>query len=96
METGPIPWSYLSEIFPVRLKGTASAIVACTNWIMAFIVTMTFSGLIDAVGIAFTFLIYSVNCGLCVIFVKLYVIETKGKSITQILQELGTYDVDDQ
>lgn len=42
---GPIPWLVMSEIFPSKVRGVASAACVLTNWSMAFIVTKTFQDL---------------------------------------------------
>lgn len=39
---GPIPWLVMSEIFPVKVRGFASAVCVLTNWSMAFFITKTF------------------------------------------------------
>uniref|UniRef100_A0A3B5ATW2 Solute carrier family 2, facilitated glucose transporter member 8 n=1 Tax=Stegastes partitus TaxID=144197 RepID=A0A3B5ATW2_9TELE len=39
---GPIPWLIMSEVFPVKVRGFASAVCVLTNWSMAFVVTKTF------------------------------------------------------
>lgn len=39
---GPIPWLIMSEVFPVKARGFASAVCVLTNWSMAFLVTKTF------------------------------------------------------
>lgn len=42
---GPIPWLVMSEIFPVKARGFASAACVLTNWGMAFVVTKTFQNM---------------------------------------------------
>lgn len=42
---GPIPWLVMSEIFPVKVRGFASAVCVLTNWSMAFLVTKTFQNM---------------------------------------------------
>lgn len=37
--SGPVPWLMVGEIFPAEIKGTAAALSACINWLLAFIVT---------------------------------------------------------
>lgn len=39
---GPIPWLVMSEIFPIKVRGVASAVCVLTNWTMAFVITKTF------------------------------------------------------
>lgn len=42
---GPIPWLIMSEIFPVKVRGFASAVCVLTNWSMAFLITKTFQNM---------------------------------------------------
>ncbi|KZC13066.1 Facilitated trehalose transporter Tret1 [Dufourea novaeangliae] len=89
---GPVPWAYMGEIFPTRLKGVASSIAAFVNWTLAFIVTESFSSLVDTLGTAAIFFIFAVFCFLSVIFVIVFMIETKGKTLAQIQTEFGTIE----
>lgn len=86
---GPLPWAMLGELLPGSIKGYCSSFVACFNWLLAFFVTVTFGGLVDALGGHAVFFIYAVICGTGVVFVLLFVIETKNKSLEQIQTELG-------
>ncbi len=42
---GPIPWLLMSEIFPSKAKGMASAIATAANWAFGFAVTKSFDAL---------------------------------------------------
>lgn len=94
VETGPVPWTYMSEIFPTRLKSTASSSAAFLNWMLAFIVTVSFSSVVEAVGNAAAFFFFAVICALSVAFVVFFMVETKGKTFAEILREFGTYDIE--
>ncbi|XP_043600180.1 facilitated trehalose transporter Tret1-like [Bombus pyrosoma] len=93
---GPIPWAYMGEIFPAKLKGTASSSAACLNWMLAFIVTVSFSSVVDAVGNAAAFFFFAMICLLSVVFVIFCMIETKGKTFADIQREFGTYDINER
>ena len=81
---GPIPMLVMSEIFPVRARGTASALASMTNWVVAFIVTKEFDLLQNTIGAAATFWLFGLFCVLGVVFVWKKVPETKGKSLEDI------------
>lgn len=81
---GPIPWLVMSEIFPVKVRGFASAVCVLTNWGMAFIVTKTFQDMMTALTSAGTFWLFSCMCIINVIFTMAFVPETKGKTLEQI------------
>ena len=47
---GPVVWTMISEIFPSQVRGKAVAVCAAVNWGAAFVVSVTFLSLIDAIG----------------------------------------------
>lgn len=81
---GPIPMLIMSEIFPSRVRGAASAIAIFTNWSCAFIITKEFIFFQDTLGSATTFWMFAVSCFFSVIYVWKKVPETKGKSLEDI------------
>ncbi|XP_020288974.1 facilitated trehalose transporter Tret1-2 homolog isoform X2 [Pseudomyrmex gracilis] len=91
---GPIPWAYMGEIFPIRLKGAASSSAACFNWLLAFTVTISFPSAVATFGIATVFLFFALICFLNVFFVIFFMIETKGKTFKEIYEEFGTHVFD--
>ncbi|XP_061586290.1 solute carrier family 2, facilitated glucose transporter member 8 isoform X2 [Cololabis saira] len=81
---GPIPWLIMSEIFPVRVRGFASAAVVLTNWSMAFVVTKTFQDMVNLLSSAGTFWLFSSMCVVNVAFTVFFIPETKGRTLEQI------------
>ncbi|XP_034027030.1 solute carrier family 2, facilitated glucose transporter member 8-like [Thalassophryne amazonica] len=81
---GPIPWLIMSEIFPLKARGFASACVVLTNWGMAFVITKTFQSMMDLLTTAGTFWMFGTMCTLSVIFTMAFIPETKGKTLEQI------------
>ncbi|XP_022623861.1 solute carrier family 2, facilitated glucose transporter member 8 [Seriola dumerili] len=81
---GPIPWLIMSEVFPVKVRGFASAVCVLTNWSMAFLVTKTFQDMMTALTSAGTFWLFACTCILNVIFTMVCIPETKGKTLEQI------------
>ncbi|XP_053726710.1 solute carrier family 2, facilitated glucose transporter member 8 [Synchiropus splendidus] len=81
---GPIPWLVMSEIFPVKVRGFASAVCVLTNWTMAFIITKTFQDMMTTMTSAGTFWLFASMCVLNVIFTVVFVPETKGRTLEQI------------
>ncbi|XP_054629529.1 solute carrier family 2, facilitated glucose transporter member 8 [Dunckerocampus dactyliophorus] len=81
---GPIPWLVMSEIFPVKARGFASAACVLTNWGMAFVVTKSFQDMMTLLTSAGTFWLFSSMCVLNVIFTAAFVPETKGRTLEQI------------
>ncbi|XP_003974733.2 solute carrier family 2, facilitated glucose transporter member 8 [Takifugu rubripes] len=81
---GPIPWLVMSEIFPVKARGFASAACVLTNWGMAFVVTKTFQNMMNVLTSAGTFWMFAFMCIFNVIFTIAFIPETKGKTLEQI------------
>ncbi|KAM4617108.1 solute carrier family 2, facilitated glucose transporter member 8 [Polymixia lowei] len=81
---GPIPWLLMSEVFPIKVRGFASAVCVLTNWGNAFIITKTFQDLMNLITSAGTFWLFSGMCALNVVFTIAFVPETKGKTLEQI------------
>ncbi|XP_008153547.2 solute carrier family 2, facilitated glucose transporter member 8 isoform X2 [Eptesicus fuscus] len=81
---GPIPWLLMSEIFPLHAKGVATGVCVLTNWLMAFLVTIEFSSLMEVLRPYGAFWLASAFCVASVLFTWLCVPETKGKTLEQI------------
>ena len=81
---GPIPMLVMSEIFPVKARGSASAISTACSWIISFVVTNQFAALQGAVGAHGAFWLFGMFCCLGTVFVWRTVPETKGKSLEDI------------
>lgn len=86
---GPIPWLMVGELFAPDVKGLAASIAGAFNWLLAFVITKTFSDLRGAIGIGETFWLFSGFSILGTIFVFFVVPETKGKSLTEIQKMLA-------
>eukprot|EP01111_Echinosteliopsis_oligospora_P011356 TRINITY_DN3733_c0_g1_i4.p1 TRINITY_DN3733_c0_g1~~TRINITY_DN3733_c0_g1_i4.p1 ORF type:complete len:405 (+),score=91.88 TRINITY_DN3733_c0_g1_i4:424-1638(+) len=80
---GAIAWIIPSETFPLRLRGKMITISTFGNWISNFVVSMSFLPLYNAIGWG-TFLIFCCIEVLSLIFVIVWVPETKGKSIDEL------------
>uniref|UniRef100_A0A7N0V2H4 Major facilitator superfamily (MFS) profile domain-containing protein n=1 Tax=Kalanchoe fedtschenkoi TaxID=63787 RepID=A0A7N0V2H4_KALFE len=80
---GAIPWVIMSEILPVSIKGLAGSVATLSNWLFAFVVTMT-ANLLLTWSKGGTFAIYMVISAFTVAFVSLWVPETKGKTLEEI------------
>lgn len=79
----------LSEIYTKEYNAIASPITGAFNWILAFIITVTFGPISGAIGIGQTFWMFAGFSVLGIIFTFFLVPETKGKSISDIQKMLG-------
>ncbi|KAJ6728915.1 hypothetical protein OIU85_019897 [Salix viminalis] len=80
---GPIPWVIMSEILPVNIKSLAGSVATLANWMFSFLITMTANLLLDW-STGGTFIIYMVVSAFALVFVSLWVPETKGRTLEEI------------
>ena len=90
LSVGPVTWVILSEIFPTKIRGRAMAVAAIFLWVANYFVSQTFpmmnenAWLVEKFNRAFPFWVYGSMCVILVIFVLLFVPETKGKTLEEI------------
>ena len=90
LSLGPVVWVVLAEIFPTRIRGRAMAIAIVCLWAANFVISQTFpmmnenQWLIERFHHGFPFWIYSALCVVTVVFVWLFVPETKRKTLEEI------------
>src|SRR3954470_23964496 len=78
---GPVMWVLLGEMFPNRLRGAALAVTGATNWLANFAVTLTFPPLVGGIGLSGAYGLYAAAAFVSIIFVRMAVPETKGKTL---------------
>ncbi|WP_051620934.1 sugar porter family MFS transporter [Paenibacillus sp. UNC451MF] len=81
---GPVVWVLLSEIFPNRIRGRATAIASMALWAADYVVSQSFPPMLNSAGPAMTFWIFGVMSLITVLFTWRVVPETKGKSLEEI------------
>ncbi len=85
----PVMWVIISEIYPNRIKGMAMSFSTAVSWLCTFL-TVYFAPIIHgALGLQYLFGIFGVFSIIAFVFVKIWIPETKGKSLEQIEKELG-------
>jgi sugar porter (SP) family MFS transporter len=77
-------WVLMSEISPTRVRGRAMSVATVFLWCGTLVVTLTFLSLIRILTVPGTFGLYAVICIAAVVFVRLAVPETKGRSLEEI------------
>ena len=80
----PVTWVYMSEIFPLRMRGTALGIAVFFLWGSNFCIQLIFPTLMGAFGLSGTFYIFAAIGVLSLLFTKFVMPETKGLSIEDI------------
>ncbi|KAG6436779.1 hypothetical protein SASPL_101681 [Salvia splendens] len=86
---GPISWLMVSEIFPSRTRGKGTSLAVLTNFGSNAIVTFAFSPLKELLGAENLFLLFGAIAILALVFVVVYVPETKGLSLEEIESKLS-------
>ncbi|MGH3089587.1 MAG: sugar porter family MFS transporter [Rubrobacteraceae bacterium] len=81
---GPVFWLMLSEIYPLRVRGTAMSVGALSNWGSNFAVALTFPILLATFGGAGSFWLFAVLGVVAWFFVFFMVPETKGRTLEEI------------
>lgn len=80
---GPVPWVYLSEIFPTRLRSYGVGMGAATQWLFNFVITKITPEAVNHIGWR-TFLMFGIFCLCMSVFATFFIKETKGKSLEEI------------
>ncbi|NXY23225.1 GTR10 protein, partial [Atrichornis clamosus] len=86
---GPMTWLVLSEIYPAGIRGRAFAFCNSFNWAANLLISLSFLDLIDAIGFSWMFLLYGLMGVMAVVFIYLFVPETKGQSLEEIDQQFS-------
>ena len=87
---GPVFWLLIAEIYPLKVRGTAMGVATIANWGADFIVTISFLTLLNAISGAGTFLLFAFLTLVALIYFRIKVPETKGRSLQEIESELET------
>ncbi|CAJ1975639.1 unnamed protein product [Sphenostylis stenocarpa] len=81
---GTVPWVVNSEIYPLRYRGICGGIASTSNWVSNLIVAQSFLSLTQAIGTSSTFMIFIFITVAAIIFVIIFVPETKGLPIEEV------------
>jgi sugar porter (SP) family MFS transporter len=86
---GAVIWVFISEIFPNRNRAAGQTLGSFTHWMFAALLTLFFPKMVEAFAPGTVFAFF---CGMMVlqlVWVKLYVPETKGVPLEQMQERLG-------
>ena len=81
---GPAFWTLVAEMFPNRIRGQAVALASFTQWVFNFLVVLFFPYVLDALGGPATFLFLAAMSVIQLLIARLWLRETKGKSLEEI------------
>lgn len=84
MGWGPITWLLMSEILPLRARGTASGLCVLVSWLTAFALTMAFEWVMRNLSLQVPFFFFAAICLVNLVFTGCCVPETRGRTLEQI------------
>jgi len=86
---GPISWLIISEVFPLSVRGQAVALSVQINFLLNAVVQFGVPVLQNWIGLNLTFSIFAVFTAFSLIFVNVFVPETKGLTLEEIEQQFA-------
>ena len=83
---GPVMWVMLGEMFPNQMRGSALAIAGLAQWGANYAVVQSFPIMSDpdGLGLAGTYLVYTISAVISIWLVKKFINETKGKELEEM------------
>lgn len=81
---GPVVWVVMSEIFPNRIRGKATAIASMALWAADYLVSQAFPPMLASAGPAITFWSFGLMALITFVFTWRVIPETKGKSLEEM------------
>ncbi|KAJ3515477.1 hypothetical protein NLJ89_g1732 [Agrocybe chaxingu] len=80
---GPLPWVYVSDIFPTRTRHYGLALASSSQWLWNFVISKITPSLVTALGYKLFLMFASINIGGMGVF-SLLIPETKGRSLEEM------------
>ncbi|XP_028764877.1 probable inositol transporter 2 [Neltuma alba] len=81
---GTVPWVINSEIYPLRYRGICGGMASTAVWVSNLIVSQSFLSLTQSIGTAWTFMLFGFVAVAAIVFVIIFVPETKGLPIEEV------------
>jgi sugar porter (SP) family MFS transporter len=92
---GPVPWVYVPEIFPNRVRERGVGICLTFHWLFNFVFTFSTPYMIDGTGQNGwgTFLFYALFDLIMATWAFFFMIETHGKSLEKVQREIDHHGI---
>ncbi len=81
---GPVMWVMLGEMFPNQMRGSALAVAGLSQWVANYVVVQSFPSMASGLGLATTYMVYTVAAVISLFLVKSLINETKGKELEEM------------
>lgn len=85
---GPVTAVFVSEAYPLKIRGKAISLTTAFNWIGNYLVTLVFLDLVRKITLGGAFVLFGVLSAVAFVFVYYFLPETKGKSLEEIEKSL--------
>ena len=89
---GAVIWVFISEIFPNHLRSSGQAFGSSVHWVLAAIIPSLVPILFNSIGAVTVFAIFAFMMLLQLVWIKMYVPETKGKSLEAVSESLTNFN----
>lgn len=86
---GPVCSAVRSEFFPMNIKAKSSAVTSTVLAFASFLINKFYLTIGDSLGMHYNYWLYGISCFAVCLFAANFMIETKGKSLQQIQDELN-------
>ncbi|XP_045490327.1 facilitated trehalose transporter Tret1-like [Pieris rapae] len=86
---GTIPNAIVGEMFRTNVRSNGSALAITMTWLVGFVLTTSFTTMVDSLGGDVTFWLFGGSCVLAFIFTYFCLPETKGKTLNEIQEMLS-------
>ncbi|KAK7434766.1 hypothetical protein VKT23_020044 [Stygiomarasmius scandens] len=95
MGWGPLPWVYVSDIFPTRTRHYGLAVASSSQWLWNFVVSKQTPIMVTQLGWKIFIMFATVNVGAMGLF-SLLIPETKGRSLEEMDIIFGSVDASER
>ncbi|WP_394707035.1 sugar porter family MFS transporter [uncultured Erythrobacter sp.] len=82
---GPVMWVMLGEMFPNQMRGSALAVAGLAQWGANYAVVQSFPSMASGLGLAPTYLFYTISAAISFFLVQRFIVETKGKELEEMV-----------
>ena len=86
---GAVIWVFISEIFPNRVRARGQALAACSLWVANAVIAQVFPIVIGGLGGGIVFTMFCLFMVVQLVWVIVFMPETKGVPLEDIQKELG-------